>query len=572
MDPISLPLDTTADPKFITNMLNIYQAVRASGKANHLHARISLSRGLNIPAWRHLTEHYHDKQLVDMLEFGFPLGYVGPIPTPCYENHMSARCYPDHVQMYLDTETHNHAMMGPFTQLPFTWAQVSPLMSRPKKGTTPGARRIIVDLSHPPMASVNHFTPRDTYCGKPSRVSLPSVDDLIHLINQAGPTCYLYSTDIARAYRNLPLDPLSWPLTCIQHAGSLYCDISLPFGARWSAHACQRTTDAIRHIMTINGHTVLNYIDDICGVASSKEGAEAGFKLLQATLADLGLPEATDKACPPTRVITWLGVEFDCDSSMIKIPHHKLEEIQELVKRWQHKQHATLRHLRSLLGKLLHICQCCPPARLFLNRMLQLLRDNQHATAQIKLDTDFQKDLSWFHSYIAQCNGQFMMPPPIPACNAIMADACLSGGGAIYKDNCYFTQFPDFVMNQDLSICHKEALNCLISIKLWAPLLANSDVTLYCDSMVTITTLATARGRDPFLLSVAREVWLISARYCIHIRPCHKPGADMEGGADALSRYHTSNKYQTIVHKLIQDCNFKVWNVDPYLFKLQTDL
>ena len=60
---------------------------------------------------------------------------------------MSAQCYPDHVRHYLQTETHGQAMLGPFNDLPFTWAQVCPLMTRPKR--TPATLRIIVDLSYP---------------------------------------------------------------------------------------------------------------------------------------------------------------------------------------------------------------------------------------------------------------------------------------------------------------------------------------------------------------------------------------------------------------------------------------
>ena len=300
------------DTDYLHKMMDIYQQVRATGQPNYLQAKIALPRSLNITEWSRLLATYHDKELLGLLTYGFPLGYEGPIPIPTYQNHMSATCYPDHVRKYIQTEVTHGTMLGAFDDIPFTWAQISPLMTRPKKGTS-DSRRTIVDLSFPPLASVNYFTPSDTYCGEPRKVHLPSADDLIHLINGAGPDCYLYSTDISRAYRHLPLDPLSWPLTCIQFDSKVFCDISLPFGARWSASACQRTTDAVCYIMSQNGHTVLNYIDDFCGIAFSKEEAEQGFKLLQTTLAQLGLPEAVDKACPPSRCLTWLGVEFDCE-------------------------------------------------------------------------------------------------------------------------------------------------------------------------------------------------------------------------------------------------------------------
>ena len=48
------------------------------------------------------------------------------------------------------------------------------------------------------------------------------------LIKQAGSGCYLYCIDIARAYRQLPLDPLDWPLVCFMVKEKFYTDISLP--------------------------------------------------------------------------------------------------------------------------------------------------------------------------------------------------------------------------------------------------------------------------------------------------------------------------------------------------------
>ena len=204
--------------------------------------------------------------------------------------------------------------------------------------------------------------------------------------------------------------------------------------------------------------------------------------------------------------------------------------------------------------------------------MLQVLRDHPHTAGSVPLDSEFHKDLSWFKDYLAQCNGIFMIQPSSKPHQVINADASLSGGGAIYKNNCYHTTFPDFIMEQGLSICHKEMLNCLISIKLWAHLLADTTITLYCDSMVTINVLTSARGRDQFLIKAAREIWLASARHNIYIIPVHKPGCLMEGGADALSRFHTSDKYKRQCLTLIAENNLTVWEVDPYLFKMQENL
>ena len=51
------------------------------------------------------------------------------------------------------------------------------------------------------------------------KMALPMAPELISLIKMTGKGCYLYSCDISRAYRKLPLDPCDWPLVCLKVQG-----------------------------------------------------------------------------------------------------------------------------------------------------------------------------------------------------------------------------------------------------------------------------------------------------------------------------------------------------------------
>ena len=68
--------------------------------------------------------------------------------------------------------------------------------------------------------------------------------------------------------------------------------------------------------------------------------------------------------------MVWLGFRFDSVEMTITLPPEKLVEIMELVHTWLHKVMATIQELRSSLGKLLYVAQCCPLALPFANRML----------------------------------------------------------------------------------------------------------------------------------------------------------------------------------------------------------
>ena len=79
---------------------------------------------INITAWRNRSHLFHDPSLVDMLEFGFPVGYTAPHPPASYSgNHSSANQYLADVSAYIAKELEHSAVIGPADHHPFQWTQ-----------------------------------------------------------------------------------------------------------------------------------------------------------------------------------------------------------------------------------------------------------------------------------------------------------------------------------------------------------------------------------------------------------------------------------------------------------------
>ena len=84
---------------------------------------------------------------------------------------------------------------------------------------------------------------------------------------------------------------------------------------------------------------------------------------------------------------------------------------------------------QSLLGKLLYLHKCVDPARVFVNRMLFLFRQN-HDKKKIKLSPDFFKDLDWFIQFLPHFNGKVLYKKPFPQpIDTVFVDASLTGIG-----------------------------------------------------------------------------------------------------------------------------------------------
>ena len=94
---------------------------------------------------------------------------------------------------------------------------------------------------------------------------LSSASDFCDIIREAGRGCFLYATDVARPYRQLPLDPADWLLICFRFEGRYSINISLPVGLRWVAFHCQDVTNMISRGLRRHGLTLLNDIDDLGG-------------------------------------------------------------------------------------------------------------------------------------------------------------------------------------------------------------------------------------------------------------------------------------------------------------------
>ena len=359
-----------------TECVRIYEAVRASGLPNCLHAREELSSGLNIAAWgRHIDFVTDEAELYDYIRFGFPLGYMGPrSDTKGVPNHSSALKYPDDVDAFISKEKGHGALVGPFLAPPFdTWAHIAPIMSRPKSDGS--KRRIITDLTFPEERSVNAFIYKNSIMGKQREHTLPTVSDFVEDLKAVGRGAYMFTIDLGRAYKNFRVDPLDWPLMCLEWGGSYYVETAMPFGARSSSSNMQRVANFLVRVLTDQGLCVTMYLDDLIAVAPTRDQALSDYEKVRDLLYELGLPEAKDKTQLHATKVRWLGIDICADDMTLSIPQDKLRAAMETVKETVGKHSIHRRLYESLLGRLMHIAKCVPPARAFMARLLQALRE-----------------------------------------------------------------------------------------------------------------------------------------------------------------------------------------------------
>ena len=121
----------------------------------------------------------------------------------------------------------------------------------------------------------------------------------------------------------------------------------------------------------------------------------------------------------------------------------------------------------------------------------------------------------------------------------------------IYDDQAYHCTFADMVLNHGLEICHLEALNCVVALRLWAEQLTGRLMNLHYNSPTAVAIMRAGWGRDTFLQARTRVAWLILAVHGITFVVKHITCEKLAYTADALSRCHTSGKFHTIGRRAV---------------------
>jgi hypothetical protein len=148
-----------------------------NGLLNFISKLAPVASHINIKLLGELSQGFRDTQILDLIQYGFPLDLdkSSILPNLAVTNHRSALQFLAEVDSYFREEIHFGAMLGPFPDPPFPDLHCSPLMTAPKDGNK---RRIIVDLSFPSPAghAINLLVNKISYVGTPFSLRLPTVD------------------------------------------------------------------------------------------------------------------------------------------------------------------------------------------------------------------------------------------------------------------------------------------------------------------------------------------------------------------------------------------------------------
>ena len=490
--------------------LNLHDEVKRGGTYNYAGARTSLEHcRINVPKFRELLTDHDDMEILQYLEYGFPLGLAQEFELEsCTQNHSSAMEYFSYIDAFFQKEVKLHGVTGPMTESPFLCTKVSPLMTAVKK---PGGRRPVFDASFGDL-SINNNTPQKEYLGESYQFTFPTVLDLAAVIVQLGPGCLLWKRDLSRWFMQLPVDPGDYDKLCVIWRGSWFLFVAFVWGCRHAGYSGQRVSRAVLKIFKDIGtlkfdeaYNAMVYMDDFAG-AEIGDRATSAFNDMGTLLAELGIVESDKKAHAPSTKMLFLGVEFDTVQMCMRVGEEKRCEVKATVSKWYRRTVATKEELQSLQGQLMWVSKVVRFSRCFVARVIAEQKSLKTQKQKKKLSNELKKDLLWWKMFLDKFNGVELIIPSTVSCNTL-GDATLSGAGAWNHDlkEYWSREFPRALQSPDYPIHQKEFITVILEAKVWGAMWTGKRVAIHCDNVAVVQSINLLKPKDPEMQRCLRE-------------------------------------------------------------------
>ncbi|CAG2246681.1 unnamed protein product [Mytilus edulis] len=134
------------------------------------------------------------------------------------------------------------------------------------------------------------------------------------------------------------------------------------------------------------------------------------LKIFQEVCDTICIPLASDKTALPTTLLTFLGIEFDKQNLIMRLPNEKLVKLSQ--KDTLDSSKITLKDMQSLLELLNFACKVVAPGRTFCRRLINSAMGVRKSYYKIRADKSrfrslvrLFKTIPWCYCNNRQCMG-----------------------------------------------------------------------------------------------------------------------------------------------------------------------
>lgn len=501
------------------------------------------------------------KFIIDGFTSGFYLGFTGLNCPLSSHNSKSVSEKPIIMAEKINHELSLGRIEGPFYSAPFPNFKSSPLALREKKNS--GKFRLLHNLSFPyDERSVNFNIPE-----KFSTVNYASFSSAVKII-QSKTQCYLAKSDIADAFRLIPLHSSQYPLTGFYYKGYYY-DKCLPQGCSSSCQIFEKFSDSLLWILQnkYNCTDVVKVLDDFLFISNSSDHCQYMLDCFRQLCNDIGVPIAEHKTEGPSQQLSFLGVDLNTIHMTAQLPHEKLTKYSSEIILFLGKSKCTLRELKSIIGMLQFATCVIPIGKCFLRRLHDATIGITKPHYYIKLTKKIKEDLSLWNMFLSKFNGISLITPKEKFTSNelhMYSDSSHIGYGGTFRSHYILGPFPSKWKNY--SIQFLELFPIFLLLHVFKEQLSHKSIIFHCDNQSIVNIINKQSSADPLIMKLLRPMILIMLLHDISFRAEHIPG-NLNNLCDSLSRlqfsnhiltYHGMDSRPTEVPLLLRPHNFQL--------------
>lgn len=462
-------------------------------------------------------------------------------------------------------EVRLNRVSGPFKGIPYENYIQSPIGLVPKQQED--ETRLIFYLSYPPGDSLNSNTPKEL-CS----VKYSDFHDAIRLALDLGKFepnhVFLGKSDLMSAFRNLPIRSYDrrWLVMKARHPKSgkifYFVDKCLPFGASISCSHFSRVSNSLAHIYRfLTNHNLVAYLDDFLFGEIGKNNCDNQVKTFMEICNSINFPVSLDKTILGSQEIVFLGILINTRTRTISIPTEKRDRALQEIDTITRAKKVKVLQVQQLTGLLNFICRAIFPGRAFTRRFYaKISGGNLKQHHHIRVDQEMREGLLVWRTFL---NGDNSYCRPFVDFSIGLnseelkwftdSSAGIRGGLGLFFDGRYSHGLwgADFIRTFDPSIAFLELYALACSIELWAHLVSNKRVTIFCDNESVVTMVNNSTSGCHLCMKLIRMITLTSLKYNVRFFAKHIEGKT-NVYADLLSR----NKIKRFLQLAGQEVTF----------------
>ena len=212
----------------------------------------------------------------------------------------------------------------------------------------------------PPLVSLNSTIDIEDF-----PVQMSSCKDVLEMITNIGYCSSIRAAkyDWAHAYKHVPIALEDAGLQWIRWGGRMFLDLSLVFGASSSPSLYDSVAKVILDLSRIKAGTLpnrsRNQLDDSFTV-DHLENAWRWFEAYETVSETVGVKLADkskrDKVCPPSQLITLLGIEYDLLKWSWRMPSEKATKLLINLYDVFLSEQVSIGLMLKVSGKINHYC------------------------------------------------------------------------------------------------------------------------------------------------------------------------------------------------------------------------